>query len=361
MDSVDIQVFEASQRWLTEGANVILVTVVRTWGSSPRPPGAVMAIRGDGRVVGSVSGGCIEEDLIDSVRLNGCAELCPGGKPSIRAYGIAAEEAHRFGLPCGGTIRLVLEPLTKASLLSELLRYLESRQLTERRLDLTTGEVVLRRAVSMHEPTLLGRHFHTTHGPRARLVVIGAGDLSRFFCEIALGLDFEILVCDPRTEYTAEWTLPGVRLTREMPDDVVLQEVPDSRTAVVALTHDPKLDDLALMHALQSEAFYVGAIGSRANNARRIERLREHFDLKEEELSRLRGPAGLYIGSKSPPEIAISILAEIIACKNGVALPVAADVAQGKISQEGRTRADLELNADTQETACRTTPPLYRA
>lgn len=347
MDSIDLQVFEASRRWVSEGAKAILVTVLRTWGSSPRPPGAVMAIRGDGTVVGSVSGGCIEEDLIDSMRLSGGAELCPDGTPAVRTYGIAAEEAHRFGLPCGGTIRLVLEPLTDASMLGELVQRLESRLVTERRLDIKTGKVELSVADSVTEPVLVENSFRTTHGPRARLIVIGAGQLSEFFCSVALGLDFEILVCDPRVEYTSEWTLAGVRLTKEMPDDVVLQEIPDHRTAVVALTHDPKLDDLALMHALQSDAFYVGAIGSRANNAKRIARLRDHFDLKEKELTRLRGPAGLYIGSKTPPEIAISILAEIIACKNGVVLPPEADVALAKQHRAAKVGQVARENVDS--------------
>jgi len=157
------------------------------------------------------------------------------------------------------------------------------------------------------------------HGPRWRLLIIGAGQLSRFLAQIALGMDYRVTVCDPREEYREGWDVPGTEMVREMPDDVVTAMQLDSRSAVVALTHDPKLDDLALMEALKSEAFYVGAIGSRSNNAKRRERLKL-FDLSDAELARLHGPIGLYIASKTPAEIAISILAEITAVKNGVQL-----------------------------------------
>jgi xanthine dehydrogenase accessory factor len=155
-------------------------------------------------------------------------------------------------------------------------------------------------------------------GPRYRLLVIGAGQLTAYLCSMALGLGFDITVCDPREEYTTSWDVPGVRVIREMPDDVVRAMGPDRSMAVIALTHDPKLDDLALMEALRSPAFYVAAIGSRSNNARRRERFLQHFDMTEDEVGRLHGPAGLYIGSKTPPEIALSILAEMIAAKNCV-------------------------------------------
>jgi xanthine dehydrogenase accessory factor len=171
-------------------------------------------------------------------------------------------------------------------------------------------------------------------GPCARLIVIGAGDLSRFLCQMALGLGFEVIVCDPRPSQQATWDLPGITLSHEMPDDLILRLQPDARTAVVAVTHDPKLDDLALIDALQSEAFYVGAIGSRRNSSLRRERLREHFDMADEALDALHGPAGLYIGSKTPAEIALSIMAEIVAAKNGVQQASPTPVTAGKLLQE---------------------------
>jgi xanthine dehydrogenase accessory factor len=161
------------------------------------------------------------------------------------------------------------------------------------------------------------------------MLVIGASQLSKYLAQIAIGLDYQVTVCDPRDEYTQTWDVPGVTLVRTMPDDTVHAMQLDERCAVVALTHDPKLDDLALMEALKSRAFYVGALGSRANNAKRRERLRE-FDLTPAQIDRLHGPIGLYIGSRTPPEIAVSILAEITAIKNGVDPRQIASVAVAK-------------------------------
>jgi xanthine dehydrogenase accessory factor len=165
-----------------------------------------------------------------------------------------------------------------------------------------------------------GKTLQTVHGPLWRLLLIGAGQLSRYLAEMARTLDYRVTVCDPRDEYVFGWDVPGVDLVRTMPDDTVVAMELDSRCAVVALTHDPKLDDLALMEALKSPAFYVGALGSRANNEKRRHRLAD-FDLSEVEIARLFGPVGLPIGSKTPPEIAVSILAEMTAVRRGVLLP----------------------------------------
>lgn len=326
MDSLDLEVLKTCSRWLASGLACELVTVLKTWGSSPRPEGSMLAICEDGRVVGSVSGGCIEDDMIARARSEGITRL----KPSIVTYGVSADEAHRFGLPCGGTIELAIEPLSQASQIDELLRQLESGQLVARRLDLQTGAVVLSPALPSQTMQVSAAALVTLHGPRWRLLVIGAGQLSRFVAQIAQGMDYAVTVCDPREEYRDIWQVPGVELATAMPDDLMLAMRPDSRTAVIALTHDPKLDDLALMEALKSDAFYVGAIGSRANNQRRRERLAEHFGLSGDQLARLHGPIGIYIGSKTPPEIAISILAEITAVKNGIALPGDVDIATAK-------------------------------
>ncbi|BCQ51873.1 hypothetical protein BLKGLAD_09350 [Burkholderia gladioli pv. gladioli] len=163
--------------------------------------------------------------------------------------------------------------------------------------------------------------------------MIGGGQLSRYLCPIAAGLDYQVTVCDPREEYGESWDLPGIELVRAMPDDVVTDMKLDSRSAIVALTHDPKLDDLALMEALRTPAFYIGALGSRRNNDARRKRLRE-FDLDDRQLARLRGPVGIYIGSRTPPEIAISILAEITAAKNGIPVPAHRQVRHAKQALE---------------------------
>lgn len=326
MDNIDLEVLKTSSQWLAAGLRCELVTVLKTWGSSPRPEGSMLALCEDGRVVGSVSGGCIEDDMIDRARREGLGRT----QPAIVSYGMTADEAHRFGLPCGGTIELAIEPLSATSRLGELLRRLQAGELVARRLDLHTGAVTLSPALPSQSMQVSEAALVTLHGPRWRLLIIGAGQLSRFVAQIAQGMDYAVTVCDPRVEYRDSWAVPGVELATGMPDDVVQAMRLDARCAVVALTHDPKLDDLALMEALRSDAFYVGAIGSRLNNQRRSERLAEHFDLTAEQLDKLHGPIGLYIGSKTPPEIAISILAELTAVKNAVALPRAIRIADAK-------------------------------
>lgn len=316
MDSVDLQVLKSSVDWLKAGHKVVLATVVETWGSSPRPPGALLAIRDDGQVSGSVSGGCVEDDLIDRIRNHEAAS----GKPEVVVYGVSKEQAARFGLPCGGRLQIVLEPMSDASSLSLLLDRIGNRELIARTLDIETGRASLASA-SRRDATLSfdGRVLTTIHGPRWQLLIIGAGQLSRYLAQMALALDYNVVVCDPREEYADSWDVPGVGFERGMPDDVITELNLDSHSAVVAVTHDPKLDDLALIEALKSAAFYVGALGSRLNTAKRKQRLAE-FDLSQDELNRLHGPVGLRIGSKTPPEIAISILAEMTAVRHRVDL-----------------------------------------
>ncbi len=330
MDSVDLQVLRSSVAWLEEGHRVVLATIVETWGSSPRPAGAMLAIRGDGLVAGSVSGGCVEDDLIHRIRNKSLAI----GKPEVASYGISKDEATRYGLPCGGKLELVLEPVGDSGRLSELLERVERHELTARTLDLQSGAVALRPANRNDDTLQFDRlRLTTVHGPRWRILIIGAGQLSQYLAQMAQALDYSITVCDPRAEYADTWNVEGAMLDRGMPDDVALTMNLDSHSAVVAVTHDPKLDDLALMEALKSPAFYVGALGSRLNSQKRHERLMT-FDLTVEELSRLHGPIGLNIGSKTPPEIAVSILAEMTAVRHGVNLGQVG-VREGRDSSQG--------------------------
>ena len=300
-------------KWLDAGHGVLLYTVVNTWGSSPRPPGSIMILRDDGQVAGSVSGGCIEDDLILRLKNEGLPD-----QPSIVSYGVNADEAHRFGLPCGGTMRLVQEPFvgnTAADNLKQLLLMLEQGQVVTRRLSLETALVNQTMAEENDVLRCDEKEFIAVFGPRYRLLIIGAGQIGELLSQIATSLDFAVTVCDPRSEYRAEWAIANTRLVTTMPDDTVVEMQMDSRTAVVALTHDPKLDDMALMEALASPAFYVGALGSKVNNDKRRKRLLE-FDLNEAQIAQLHGPAGLDIGSHTPAEIAVSIAAEIVAAKN---------------------------------------------
>jgi xanthine dehydrogenase accessory factor len=315
MDSVDLQVLKSCAGWLADGHGVILATVTETWGSSPRPPGAMLAVRADGLVAGSVSGGCVEDDLIDKVRSCSLA----AEKPEVTIYGISKEDAQRFGLPCGGRLQLVLEPIRDAATVNGVLAGIERHELVARTLNMETGVATLGSARRSDTLAFDGRTLTTVHGPRWRLLVIGAGQLSKYVAQMAQALDYEVIVCDPREEYAVTWDVPGAQLNRGMPDDVVVELNLDSHSAVVAVTHDPKLDDLALIEALKSPAFYVGALGSRLNTEKRRERLAQ-FDLSQAELARLHGPVGLRIGSKTPPEIAVAILAELTAVRHGIAL-----------------------------------------
>lgn len=314
MDSVDLQVLKTAASWAQQGYRSTLATITRTWGSAPRPVGAMMLIRDDGMVVGSVSGGCIEDELIERVKSGKLGLVTP----EVTSFGVSGDEAKRFGLPCGGRLQLVMEPVVPGGWIGGILGLLRRDSLVSRTLDVETGAVTMAAGGSHRAHCEFdGRTLSSTFGPRYRLLIIGAGQLSVYLAQVAQGLDYQVIVCDPREEYSDAWALPDVELTREMPDDAVLAMRPDAHSAVVALTHDPKLDDMALLEALKSPAFYVGALGSRANNARRRERL-QLFDLSRAQIDRLHGPIGLYIGSRTPPEIAISILAQMTSVKNGV-------------------------------------------
>ena len=341
MENLDVMVLRTLRDWRTAGKRALLATVVRTWGSSPRPVGSIMALCEDGAVVGSVSGGCIEDDLIyrhtqayasasASAPAQGGGNSIPSGPPTFVKYGITADEAHRFGLPCGGTLELLLEYDPDAAALAQLVQALEAGQLMQRTVRLSDGAVTLAAARAPAELSVSSVELVNTFGPEYRMLLIGAGQLTEYLATMALFSGFAVTVCDPREEYRSAWSVAGAKVLSEMPDDVVVAFKPDRRSCVIALTHDPKLDDLALLEALATDAFYVGAIGSRRNNDARHQRMAEHFGLNEAALARLRGPIGIYIGSKTPPEIAVSVMAEVLAVKNGVVLPRDMEVAQAK-------------------------------
>lgn len=314
MDSTDRQVLDAARRWAEAGHRFALVTVARTWGSAPRPAGSWMALRDDGQVQGSVSGGCVESDLIERVLQGGF----DAAQPFLLKYGITQEEAQRFGLPCGGTMELVIEPSPDLAALEQLSELIARGQLALRMVVLGREGFTIAPGSATDAVSWDGNTLVTPHGPSWRLLIVGAGQISTYLAQMAQALDYQVFVCDPRSEYTAEWNVAGTTLLSSMPDDAVIELNLDPHSAVVALTHDPKLDDMVLLEALKSAAFYVGALGSTVNNQRRRERLLEHFDLSQAEIDRLHGPVGLPIGSRTPPEIAVAILAEMTAVRNGV-------------------------------------------
>lgn len=312
MNSTDYQVLQSAISWLQDGKRVALATVVQTWGSSPRPVGSWLAIREDGQVVGSVSGGCVEDDLIRRVQ----TEILTQTSPELVKYGVSKDEAVRFGLPCGGTLQLLVEPRPELAILEAIMSGIKKRSIVLREVNVLTGQSTLSIGNRSTQFQFSNEKMQTIYGPRWRMFIIGAGQLSLCLASFALTSDFDITIIDPREEYAEGIGSEGIQFIQGMPDDVMQELGIDSHTAIVALTHDPKIDDLALIDALQSEAFYVGALGSHTNTQKRKERLRE-FNLSTEQLGRLHGPVGLAIGALTPPEIAVSIMAEVIAVKYG--------------------------------------------
>lgn len=313
MQSHDQEVLAQAFNWAAAGHRFALVTVARTWGSSPRPAGAWMLLRHDGRVAGSVSGGCIEDDLIGRMQ-DGSLR---GPKPFSLVFGVTSEDARRHGLPCGGTLEVVVEPDVDLASLAPIERCLRDRSSCVREVNLASGMATVSSGASADEVTWDGSILRTPHGPAWRMLIIGSNQLGRSLAGMAVALDYQVTVCDPRPEYAEVWDQAAIPLVRTMPDDTVVAMKPDARTVIVAVTHDPKLDDMALLEALRSDAFYVGALGSRRNNEQRRARLAQYFDFSADELSRLHGPVGLPLGSRTPAEIAIAIVAELIALRRG--------------------------------------------
>jgi xanthine dehydrogenase accessory factor len=308
----DADLLRQALAWLDDGRRVVFATVLQAWGSSPRPPGAWAVLDEAGALAGSVSGGCIEEDLMRQVREG------PLERARLLTYGVTPSDAARFGLPCGGTLQILVEPAPPTHLLRELLQRLEQGRLSARVFDLASGMSRVEDAAPDTAFAWDGARLTSVHGPRWRLLIIGAGQISAALATMAEALGYAVSVCDPRAEYRSTWNVASARLLDTMPDDAVAEFAPDARSAVVTLTHDPKLDDLALLDALGSPAFYVGALGSRNSAARRRERLAQHCAVPEPALARLKSPVGLTIGSRTPAEIAVSILAELTAVKNRI-------------------------------------------
>lgn len=311
METPDCEVVRAAAAWTESGAAITLITVARTWGSAPRPPGALMAVHPDGRFVGSISGGCVEEDLLEHLN-SGELEV---SAPTLRTYGLRRDEAERFGLPCGGRLELLLERLDGSAGLGWLARQMEQRRLIGRRVRLGGGCARYRPASRDQEFSYDGNELVKVFGPRWRLLLIGAGQAARYVAEMAIPLGFEVIVCEPRGEQAALWPVPETVLERAMPDDAVLSWATDPRSGVITLTHDPRLDDLALMEALLSDAFYVGALGSAASSRKRRQRLLQ-LGLPRAAVAKLHAPLGFPIGSRTPAEIAVSAMAQVVAERN---------------------------------------------
>jgi len=305
---MDHEVLASAREWLLQGQQPWLCTIVRTLGSSPRPVGSIVAVTDDGRQVGSVSGGCVEEDLL--ARLLG-GEYA-GERAELVEYGLSAEENERLGLPCGGRITLLLQRLRAGDIdwVEGILERLDQRVCVQRHVALDSSATQLAETDRFLPLSLEGNELRQCFGPRMRMLLVGAGQLSQSLAELGQAMDYEIIVTDPRQEFLDQWQGPGVDLLQGMPDDVIRQRADDEHSIIITLTHDPRIDDMALLEALETRAWYVGALGSQRTTEKRFARLRQ-LEIPEQQLARLHAPVGLDIGSKTPLEIAVAIMAQI--------------------------------------------------
>ncbi len=305
-------ILESALGWLLEPSapSAWLCTIVAAQGSSPRPPGALLACNSRGDQVGSLSGGCIEEDLLERLQ----SGAMPVARSELIEYGVTAEENERLGLPCGGRLQVLVQRLDAdrdADWLRQALAAIATRRCLRRTVALDSGETETCTR-EQHAPLYFdGARLEQTFGPQMRLLLVGAGQLGQSLAELALAMDYEVLVVDPRQRMREQWQGPDVPLLAGMPDDAVREHASDRHSIVITLTHDPRIDDMALMEALATDAWYVGALGSRRTTEKRLQRLRQ-LELGEDRLAALHAPVGLDIGSKTPLEIAVSIMAQLV-------------------------------------------------
>ncbi|MEP1215053.1 MAG: XdhC family protein [Marinobacter sp.] len=302
-------VFNDVHDWLNAGKRVWLCTITETWGSSPRPAGSWLAVSSDGDWSGSVSGGCLEEDLLNRCIAGGPEQL------QFIDYGISDQDRDDFRLPCGGHIRLLVEPLFPERDLPHVdvvLEALQARNPVARIVSLATGiaqcEPAGNRQGGLTVDDQVLRHDLV---PEFRLLLVGAGEVARYVGEFARAADFSVTLCEPRSRFSEGWVHTGLPLIQALPDDLVSRSFDDPWAGVLALAHDPRVDDMALMAALKSGASYVGAMGSARTSAQRRNRLAS-LGVTDEQLGRLRAPIGIDIPSKTPAEIAISVVADLI-------------------------------------------------
>ncbi|GJM12580.1 MAG: hypothetical protein DHS20C12_09830 [Pseudohongiella sp.] len=278
-----------------------------------------MACTLDGELVGSISGGCIEEDFLEQLRDGSLkSQYDQESKPFIVKYGITAEEQARLKLPCGGQLHVLLEYIDCSEQNCEIFRRLagdlENHSKVSRIVDLSNGTISAEALSNEDAVVMDGDTMKHSLSPMYRLLILGAGDVAKFVAEMAIALEYDVTLCDPRPNYLDNWAVPGVETTAQLPDDVVRDRFSNPYSGIIALAHDPRVDDMALMEALKTDAFYIGAMGSIKTSAARRERLPE-LGLSEAEIERLHAPIGFQINSKTPAEIAIAVMAEITAVR----------------------------------------------
>lgn len=312
---------EIALSWHVEGAGAALATVVQTWGSAPRRTGSQLVVAGDGRIEGSVSGGCVEGAVVMAAQ-----EALANGQHRLLEFGVGDDDAFAVGLACGGTIKVLVEPVGSAlpePLLAELVQARADRTPVAYEVNLTTGQ---RRLSADAYPIRLrmdrsgmeedGETFVAVHNPPLRLLVVGAVHIAQALVPMARIAGYDVSVIDPRAAFASPERFPDVTLLDDWPDEAVAQLGLDSRTALVLLTHDPKLDDPALIAALGADVFYIGALGSKKTHTARVARMQD-AGFTDEQIARIHGPIGLDIGAAGPAEIAVSILSQMTAVLRG--------------------------------------------
>ena len=319
MQHLDLQVVQRAGQWSRDGVRVWLCTVLCTYGSAPRAPGSMLAVSEGGHWVGSLSGGCVEEDFLARVALGEFATPV-----AVVRYGDGSDSRANIRLPCGGVLDVLVENLPGDCATQAHQAELEAALLGRRRLlrevNLVTGAWQLRDDQSQGPRVEQGADsVRLRIGAAQRLLLAGYSSVAHFCAEFGKGLGFEVVLCDPRDEVMDNVVLDGIEIRRELPSLFIANGGCHRDTAVVALTHDPKIDDLAMLEAVRTEAFYIGVMGSQATSAKRRERLRRIGRLGEAEMARIHAPIGLNLGSKTPAEIALAVLADILRTRSGIA------------------------------------------
>ncbi len=315
MDTGFDHIPEHALAWHRAGKGAALATVIETWGSAPRRTGSQLAINGQGEISGSVSGGCVEGAVIVEA-----IEAIEAGDARELEFGVSDGDAFAVGLACGGTIRILIEPIGAVmpeQMLAELVTARAAREPIAYAVNLETGERALHRSgfdirfrmdrSGFEEGT---RQFVAIHNPPLRLIVVGAVHIAQALMPMAQMAGYDPVLVDPRETFATAARFPGQKILNDWPADAVAETGLDTRSALVLLTHDPKLDDPALEIALRSDAFYIGALGSTRTHAKRVARL-EEAGFTPEDIARIHGPVGLNIGAASPSEIAVSIIAQM--------------------------------------------------
>ncbi|WP_250655101.1 XdhC family protein [Alkalimarinus coralli] len=333
--STEQRVIDSLCQWLGDGESAWLCTIVSTWGSSPRPAGSILAFHPDYGIVGSLSGGCIEEALIRKLS-SASQENETDVAPYLYQYAITDDDRTQYSLPCGGQLTVLVEHLVPTAETIQHVRIicnvLNNRQSVRRQVSLKgEGANIITEPGAVAGPAVMTSpdYVATRFGPTFKMLLLGAGEVSYHVAKIAGTVDFSVTLCDPRPTFLQGWQCEGVEVIQCLPDDLVKARFSDPYCAILALAHDPRVDDMALMEALKTNAFYIGAMGSLKTTKDRLNRLAE-LDCSSSEIEKLHAPVGVNIGSKTPAEIAISIMAQVIAERhrflNGDRNKLAADV-----------------------------------